>query len=38
VVGDWPLLPVVNRADLSKLEGIITLADILRAFRNTRAE
>jgi len=38
VVGDWPLLPVVNRADLSKLEGIITLADILRTFRNTPAE
>lgn len=38
VVGDWPLLPVVNRADLSKLEGTITLADILRTFRNTPAE
>jgi len=38
VVADWPVLPVVNRADLSKLEGIITLADILRAFRNARAE
>jgi chloride channel protein, CIC family len=38
VVGDWPLLPVVNRADLTKLEGIVTLADILRTFRNTRPE
>jgi chloride channel protein, CIC family len=38
LVGDWPLLPVVNRADASKLEGIITLADILRAFRNTPGE
>jgi CIC family chloride channel protein len=33
-VGDWPAVPVVSRADLSKLEGIVTLADILRAFRN----
>jgi len=31
-------LPVVNRADLSKLEGVITLADILRTFRNAPAE
>ena len=33
-VGDWPAVPVVSRADLSKLEGIVTLAEILRAFRN----
>jgi chloride channel protein, CIC family len=38
LVGDWPLLPVVNRADASKLEGIITLADILRTFRNAPGE
>ncbi len=31
--GDWPALPVLSRADLSKLEGAITLEDILRAFR-----
>jgi CIC family chloride channel protein len=31
--GDWPALPVLNRADLSKLEGVITLDDILKAFR-----
>jgi chloride channel protein, CIC family len=31
--GDWPVLPVVNRADLGKLEGILALSDILRAFR-----
>jgi chloride channel protein, CIC family len=35
---DWPVLPVVNRADLSRLEGILTLADILRAFRNANQE
>lgn len=38
LLGDWALLPVVNRADVSKLEGIITLADILRTFRNAPAE
>ncbi|HEX5425045.1 MAG TPA: chloride channel protein, partial [Candidatus Acidoferrales bacterium] len=36
--GDWPVLPVVNRADLGKLEGILTLADILKAFRSAAAE
>lgn len=33
--GDWPVLPVVNRGDLGKLEGILTLSDILRAFRES---
>src|SRR5215469_3043004 len=37
-VGDWPAVPVVSRADLSKLEGVVTLADILRCFRNASAE
>lgn len=36
--GDWPVLPVVNRADLGKLEGILALADILKAFRSAAAE
>ncbi len=36
--GDWPVLPVVNRADLGKLEGVLTLSDILRAFRQAAAE
>jgi len=36
--GDWPVLPVVNRADLGKLEGVISLADILHAFRKAAAE
>jgi CBS domain-containing protein len=31
--GDWPVLPVVNRGDLGKLEGFLTLPDILSAFR-----
>jgi CIC family chloride channel protein len=33
VMGDWPVLPVASRADLAKLEGILTLADTLHAFR-----
>lgn len=36
--GDWPVLPVVNRADLGKLEGVLTLPDILKAFRSAAAE
>jgi CIC family chloride channel protein len=37
-LGDWPVLPVVSRADLGRLEGALTLPDILRAFRNASAE
>jgi CIC family chloride channel protein len=37
-LGDWPILLVVSRVDLSSLEGVLTLADILRAFRNASAE
>lgn len=36
--GDWPVLPVVNRADLGKLEGVLTLPAILKAFRSAAAE
>lgn len=35
VLGDAPLLPVVSRADVTRLEGIASLADILGAFRRT---
>jgi chloride channel protein, CIC family len=38
VMGDWPVLPVASRADLGKLEGILTLADTLRAFRKTPSD
>jgi CIC family chloride channel protein len=31
-LGEWPLLPVVSRADLSKLEGVVGLQDILQAY------
>lgn len=32
-MGDYPLLPVVHRADFSRLEGVISLQDILKAYR-----
>lgn len=32
-LGDIPLLPVVHRADSAHLEGVISLADILAAYR-----
>jgi CIC family chloride channel protein len=38
LIGDWPLLPVINRANLAKLEGILTLPDTLRAFRKPHTE
>jgi len=31
-LGDWPILPVVNRADFRKLEGVVGLPDILGAY------
>jgi len=33
-IGDWPSLPVVSRADFRKLEGRVSIDDILRAYRN----
>jgi hypothetical protein len=32
-LGDLPLLPVVNRANFRKLEGVVGLPDILGAYR-----
>ncbi len=32
-LGDAPLLPVVNRANFRKLEGVVSLPDILQAYR-----
>jgi CIC family chloride channel protein len=31
-IGDWPLLPVVHRADFNHLQGVISLQDILAAY------
>ncbi len=38
VMADWAVLPVANRADLAKLEGILTLEDTLKAFRKAPKE
>jgi chloride channel protein, CIC family len=38
VMGDWPVLPVASRADLGRLEAILTLADTLHAFRKAPKE
>ncbi len=37
-LGDWPVIPVVNRADLGQLEGVITFQDVLKAVRRAKAE
>ena len=34
VIGGWPLLPVIHRAN-QKLVGIISLSDIINAYRKT---
>jgi CIC family chloride channel protein len=31
----WPLLPVLNRANKNKLEGVITLEDVLTRYQNS---
>ncbi len=43
VMGEWPLLPVVHRANLQRLLGVVSLDDVMRAYRGagigeTRAE
>ncbi len=30
----WPLLPVLNRANKRKLEGVVTLEDVLKRYQN----
>jgi len=32
-IGEWPFLPVVHRADMNKLVGVVSLADILETYR-----
>lgn len=34
-IGDRPLLPVVHRADFQRLEGVISLQDILHAYKRS---
>jgi CIC family chloride channel protein len=33
VMGEWPLLPVVHRANLQRLLGVVSLDDVMRAYR-----
>ena len=35
LIGNWPVVPVVNRANLEKLEGVLALDDILQAYRKS---
>lgn len=37
-VDRWPLIPVVSRADFSKLEGVITEHDVLERYRDFAGE
>jgi CIC family chloride channel protein len=37
-VGDWPVLPVVSRADLGRLEGVLTLPDVLHAVQKAATD
>lgn len=37
-VDRWPLVPVVNRANLSELEGVITQRDVLERYRDFGGE
>jgi chloride channel protein, CIC family len=37
-VDRWPLVPVVNRADLGKLEGVISQHDVLERYRDFGGE
>jgi CIC family chloride channel protein len=33
LIGEWPALPVLHRADLQQLLGVISLDDVMRAYR-----
>ena len=35
---EWPVLPVVHRADVNCLVGVLTMADIQRAYRSSGQE
>lgn len=35
LMGNWPVVPVVNRANLEKLEGILSVDDILETYRKS---
>ena len=33
LIGEWPLLPVIHRANLQRLLGVVSLDDVMRAYR-----
>jgi len=33
---DWPMVPVVHRADFRKLVGVVTIQDILEVYRASK--
>jgi chloride channel protein, CIC family len=33
LIGEWPLLPVLHRANLQQLLGVVSLDDVMRAYR-----
>jgi hypothetical protein len=37
-IHDWPMLPVVHRADYNHLLGVLKLEDIIRAYRESGVE
>lgn len=37
-IQDWPMLPVVHRADYNRLLGVLKLDDIIRAYRQSNVE
>ena len=36
VIGDWPLVPVVHRADFRQLVGVVSVQDVLKTYRSAR--
>jgi hypothetical protein len=37
-VDRWPVVPVVSRADFSKLEGVVSQEGVLEKYRDTDLE
>jgi CIC family chloride channel protein len=37
LIGEWPLVPVVHRADFRHLVGVVGVQDILRVYRSSHA-
>ncbi len=38
LIGEWPMLPVVHRADYGNLLGVLTLEGIIRAYRKSGSD